>query len=340
MDVENRAKPTPVLWVSGPSGPHQAAMPRTRVARSAPHANRSVRPSVGRTDGSGEPARSPCPHPPPHRLLSKLRPSHHEVSVGHLHRRRSRREPRLRLLQRHVRRALLQRDHGRRRGPVRFRQRRRPGRLPRPGQRARPQPQVPAASGHAAHRPPLPQRPAETRSWRRRRRKPPLHRRHRRKPHRSRRLRHGRRHGRLRQRRLDGPVRHELRRQPAAAKPRRRHVRRCHGRLGRRRSPLVRRRHVLRLRPRRLAGPLRRQLRRLLDGGPHAVPPAERRADLLRPRCLPAGGRQPVSQPGRRYLRGRVDSLGNRRRARFGVGAPSPPTSTATAGSTSTWPTT
>ena len=164
---------------------------------------------------------------------------------------------RLHPFQRHVRRALLPGNHGAGRGALRLRQRRRPRRLSGAEPDAR---QGEDAEGRRlsppkpAQGPPLSQRPE-------RERHAALHRRHRRQRHRRRDLRHGCRGRRLRQRRLRGPVSHRAQGRRAAAQQRQRHLYRCHGEVGRRRSRRLGRVGLFRrLRPRRLPRPVRRQL--------------------------------------------------------------------------------
>ena len=123
------------------------------------------------------------------------------------------------------------RDHGRRRGPARLRQRRPPGHV----LHERREDRRPDADGQTARQvrcevlePPL--SPEAGRHVRRRHREGRSHR------HAAELLRHGRRGRRLRQRRLRRPLRHQLRRQHALSQQRQRHVHRRH-RPRRRRLP-------------------------------------------------------------------------------------------------------
>ena len=202
-------------------------------------------------------------------------------------------------------------DHGRRRGPVRLRQRRAPRRVLHQRREDR--------GSDASRRTPRQIRPALLESP-----LSPTRRRHvrgrdreggRERPA-AEPVRHGRGGRRLRQRRVRGPVRHELRRQHALSQQRQRHV--CRRHRARRRGGR-RLEHERRLRGLRQRRPPR-SLRHALPGMELPAESPLRREEARIPRLLPPrqfrGDRQrPLPQQRRRHIRRRLGEGGHRERA-------------------------
>ena len=221
------------------------------------------------------------------------------------------------------------------RGALRLRQRRRPRRLPGagPGARRARRERLAGSRSAALFRNDLAVNADGTRTR-------AVHRRHRGQRDRRARLRHGRGHGRLRQRRLRGPVPDQPGTERALSQQLRRHV---HRRLEGQRhgGSVVDGVGVVRgLRPRRLAGPLRRQLSELARRDQRAVPHAVGTARLLLPQHLSAAAKPALSQQPQRHVHRRQRGARASRTSSVRRSASRPPTSTATAGWTSTWPTT
>ncbi len=120
-----------------------------------------------------------------------------------------------------------------------------------------------------------------------------------------------------RQRRLDGPLRHERRRQPPLSQQWQRHVHRRGRAHGRRRGRLVDRRELRRLRWRWTARPVRRRLRGHGSGataGGWPALPVPRRAGDVRPARAGRGTRPVVPERGRAVRRRHGESGCPRRR--------------------------